>query len=462
VLRNFTLVLVRVLLLVNVLGVSILSNAQTPGHLEPKVAIKADPQQTYALYLPAHFDASHRWPVLYLFDPGARGSLAAEHFRVAAERFGIIVAASNVSHNGPAQPSLDALQAMTLDVESRFPIDPLRRYIAGFSGGARASVIAAMVCPKCFAGVLGFGAGLPLAPKLSAKPDFLYLVGVGDDDFNYSEIMDLAPKLDQLKAEYRILTYEGTHDWPTTNATIEAVSWLHFQAVKHGALIKPATYPDSDWSARLATAREIASSNPVQAAREYEAMLRDFQSLHDTAEATSDLNRLRSSAQFKKAQKEERRIAARTQDASDSFDRYVQSMLSAVGAGEKQLPRTSAVQLINQMRTDSTSEDRLQSTVARRSLSAFYVTLLQTREQLTPTQTEALIDLANLACTLHPESDNAWYSLALAYLQAGNRRQSISALKKAIDLGTPKSRPEEDTRFSSLAADPDFKSLVAR
>src|SRR3954447_25152839 len=64
-------------------ALSLAASAQTAGQLTPKVVAKADAQQTYALYLPTHFDASRRWPVLYLFDPGARGAEAAERFRAA-------------------------------------------------------------------------------------------------------------------------------------------------------------------------------------------------------------------------------------------------------------------------------------------------------------------------------------------------------------------------------------------
>src|SRR4051812_33823612 len=60
------------------LFLSLAASAQTPGQLTPKVVTKADAQQSYALYLPANFEASHRWPVLYLFDPGARGEVATE------------------------------------------------------------------------------------------------------------------------------------------------------------------------------------------------------------------------------------------------------------------------------------------------------------------------------------------------------------------------------------------------
>ncbi|MCK7518251.1 MAG: hypothetical protein MZV64_11285 [Ignavibacteriales bacterium] len=50
------------------------------GKLIEKVACREEPEQTYALYLPSAFDPDKKWPVLFLFDPGARGATAVEVF----------------------------------------------------------------------------------------------------------------------------------------------------------------------------------------------------------------------------------------------------------------------------------------------------------------------------------------------------------------------------------------------
>lgn len=445
-----------------ILCASLAAFAQTPGQLTPKVAIKADPQQTYALYVPSHYDASKRWPVVYIYDAGARGAFAAERFRTAAEQFGYIVAASNVSHNGPAEASLAAMQAMTSDVEARLSIDIRRRYVAGFSGGARMAVTTGVICPKCFAGVMGFGAGLPTAPKLDKTPDFAYLAGVGDSDFNYSEVVSLANTLDKLKAEYRILTYEGAHEWPSSSALVEAITWMDFQAIKQGLTAKTASYPDADFTARMASAEKLSAKDPVQASREYESIVRDFKGLHDTAQPTAESSRIRSSNEFKKAQKDERRIGDSTKQAADTFDQYVHALIAAQGAGSKQAPRAAAVQLINQLRQDAASKDRYQSTVARRALSSSFVTLLQTRGELKPTDTEGAIDLADLASMLNPDSADSWYWVGVAHTNAGHRKQAISAFKKAVELGTPKSQLADDKRLAPLAGEADFKALIAQ
>ncbi len=70
------------------------------GTVVPHVTCLGDPKQSYSLYLPSSFSATHKWPIVYVFDPFARGRDATEVVRAAAEKFGYIVAASNNSKNG--------------------------------------------------------------------------------------------------------------------------------------------------------------------------------------------------------------------------------------------------------------------------------------------------------------------------------------------------------------------------
>ena len=433
--------------------------AQQPGQLSPSIALKADGMQTYALYMPAHFDLSKKLPVVYVLDPGARGSLAASHFKAAADKFGFAIVASNVARNGAVDPQLKALSLMSADAEARFPLNGLRRYVVGFSGGARTAVVAGLVCPKCFAGIIGFGAGFPTAPKVT-DIQFPYLAGVGTGDFNYPEVTGLASQLDKMKANYRILTYDGGHDWPSDDAIVEAFNWMQFQSIKAGQADKPADFPNGDYSARLASAQKLGTSNPQQAVREYDSIVRDFKGLHDTADAASAAASIRNSSDFKKAQKEEKSIADKATDLEGSFNGAVQMLLAAEGPANKQMPRAAAVRLINQMNQDAASKDHFQATVAKRAISSSFVSLQETSNNLKPKQTDEAVDLADLATLLRPDSPESFYWLAVAHTNAGHKKNAISALKKSIELGTPKSQVIADSRFKPLATESDFLALV--
>ena len=99
----------------------------------------------------------HHWPIIYVFDPGARGKVAVEAIQTAAEKFGYIVAASNNSRNGPMGGSSQAMKAMWVDTQQRFPIAGQRRYVAGIVRGRR--------LPRWFPFLLGGvgGGGFPTA-----------------------------------------------------------------------------------------------------------------------------------------------------------------------------------------------------------------------------------------------------------------------------------------------------------
>ncbi len=67
------------------------------GVILPRVAATKQPEQSYALYLPSQYVPDKRWPIVYAFDPGARGSAPLELMKEAAERHGYILVGSNNS-----------------------------------------------------------------------------------------------------------------------------------------------------------------------------------------------------------------------------------------------------------------------------------------------------------------------------------------------------------------------------
>jgi len=121
-----------------------------PGKLIERVVCAKNPEQSYALYLPSNYSPSHSWPIIFAFDPGARGKIPVESMKEAAERHGFIVAGSNNSKNGTWKIEFDAADAMVRDAQERFSVDLKRIYFAGFSGGARVASQLAQLC-KCAA-----------------------------------------------------------------------------------------------------------------------------------------------------------------------------------------------------------------------------------------------------------------------------------------------------------------------
>lgn len=79
------------------------------GKILAHVTCAADPEQTYALYLPPNYSPDRRWPLVISSDPSARGSAPLELQKDAAELYGYVLASSNNSRNGPWKLGFDAI-----------------------------------------------------------------------------------------------------------------------------------------------------------------------------------------------------------------------------------------------------------------------------------------------------------------------------------------------------------------
>ncbi len=230
------------------------------GRVIEKVACAADPARSYALYLPSSFDAARSWPVLVLFDAGARGPLAVEAFREAAEVYGWMLAASNDSRNGPMEDSVRAARATWADVSGRLPVDGRRIYAAGFSGGSRVASLFPRMIGRTIAGIVGCGAGLStgLAPTEVGAAAYLGLAGFSD--FNYPEMKALDLSLDPAGVAHRVFFFEGVHEWPDAAVCARALGWMEVAAMKAGAR------PKDETIARAVVGREIEDADAFEAA----------------------------------------------------------------------------------------------------------------------------------------------------------------------------------------------------
>lgn len=208
------------------------------GVVIPRVTCAAKPEQSYALYLPSNYTPERKWPVLFAFDPAARGRVPLDLLKEAAEKYGYIVAGSNNSRNGPARPQAEAADAMMQDVTTRFAVDTRRMYTTGFSGGARVAVMVALLCGDCIAGVFGQGAGFPASAPPSKEARFSYFAAVGELDFNHAEVLNLAEELESYGTPVRLRVFSGTHNYAPAEMQMEAVEWFELRAMVEGRRAK--------------------------------------------------------------------------------------------------------------------------------------------------------------------------------------------------------------------------------
>jgi dienelactone hydrolase len=276
------------------------------GVVIPRVVCIDHPEQSYALYLPSNYSPEGKWPILYIFDPAARGSMPVILAKDAAEKFGYIVMGSNNSRNGQPKLDLDAANAIWNDSHRRFTIDDRRVYFAGFSGGARLATALALGCHDCAAGVISSGAGFPLNQPPSAQAHFSYFATIGMSDFNYPEAVILAQQLDQLDLPHRLRRFDGTHEWAPAEVWPEALAWMNLLAMRQDRLARDPEFISQQFEAETQRAQELEKRGDIYAAwREYRGVASDFAGLRDVASITKHAEELNHSPSFHNAEKQE-------------------------------------------------------------------------------------------------------------------------------------------------------------
>src|SRR5262245_488008 len=264
------------------------------GKVIERVVCLKDAGQSYALYLPPNYTTDRRWPVIYAFDPAARGLRPVERFKEAAEKYGYIIVGSNNSRNFPDRPLAEIIKAVFDDTQTRFSIDQNRVYTAGMSGGARVAGTVAQSLGDRAAGVILCGAGFSQA-KLPDKPLSFPVFGVaGVEDFNWIELRQLHKALDSIGSANRFVTFDGDHTWAPSDFCLTAVEWLELQAMRSGRRER-----DDKLIARLfdkmaGEARADESAKRVyEAFLKYEAIAKDFNGLREAPEFAKRANELR-------------------------------------------------------------------------------------------------------------------------------------------------------------------------
>lgn len=388
------------------------------GTIVDPVVCAADSSQSYALYLPSSYTAGREWPVLFCFDPAARGRRPLERFRDAAEKYGYIVAGSNTSRNG--KPWLEPAQAMWNDVGARFRVDPRRAYVAGFSGGARVATSLALANPA-LAGAVACGAAF--TPGLQPKVPFLFFGTAGTEDFNYYELKDVERHLTSLRTPHRIVFFPGGHDWPPAPLATEALEWFEVQAMKSGLRPRDGAFLAEMLRKRLQSARVSEAAGDFSSAlAEYAALAADFPSDESAAKA----------AELARSKQVKRDWAAERDDAA-THERVVGDLFAAAGAGNAAAYRGTVATLKKQA---GAPEDSRTRRVARRALGAASgLTGGEASVLFADRKYEAAAKRLEFQLTVRDDLPFLYWQLAGAYAHSGDRKRAARAAAGAMEKG---------------------------
>jgi poly(3-hydroxybutyrate) depolymerase len=298
-LRGAPTVLMTAMLALSVCTTTAARQAVQPGTISDPVQCANDPAQSYALFLPSSYSPDRQWTVLFAFHPAARGRLMVEKYQAAAEQYGVIVAASNNSRNGPHAASAAAAQAMSVDVSRRFSIDPQRVYLTGMSGGARVALTLALAGNN-IAGVIASSAGYPDSQPRASVPFALFSTA-GSEDFNYLEmrLLDRA-----LMSPHFLAVFQGGHTLPPNDVAFEAVEWMELQAMQSGRRSRDQRIAATILEKRRS--RIAASTSAAETVYLLQALVSEFNGLLDVSAEAHRLEQMSRQSDVKKALKRER------------------------------------------------------------------------------------------------------------------------------------------------------------
>lgn len=414
------------------------------GQVLEKVECAADPKQSYALYVPTKFDPKARSPVLFCFDPGARGRVPVERFAAAAEKFGYIVAGSNNSRNGPWPANVAAIDAMIRDVDGFFPLDRQRVYVAGLSGGAR---VACQVAMNGLAqGVVACSAAFPDGTTPD-KIAFAVFGTAGVTDFNYLELRRVDRELEERRATHRVVIHDGGHEWLSSELAMQALAWFDLQAMRAGTLPRDPARIGAEFALR----REgvPATPAPVRFAA-LKALAADFKGLEDTAALEKEVAQLAASRDVRNAIKAERAVERREET-------WVTDLLTSVRDGFASDVKKAAAQL--RTKAEGSSPER---EMAGRVLQAVYTNCAENvRDMLRSGEYAPAEPVLEMMILLRPERPQAYFDLARCRARRGDRKRALVALEQAVTAGfNDRLRVQQEPAFESFKSDAAFLKLV--
>jgi predicted esterase len=434
-----------------------------PGTLVEKVVIQTEPDQSYAIYLPANYSTTQKWPTVFCFDPGARGKVALEHLRSAAEMFGYIVVCSNNSRNGlDADVVTKIVTVFWRDVHDRFAVDEQRTYFAGFSGGARLSVGLANRCNGCVAGVIAGGAGYPGDQQPDAKTNFDFVGVVGYDDFNFGEVRELENKFEELKKPHRFYQVAGGHEWPPASVFESAFAWFNVQSMKRGTLAKDEKFLNERFANEYADAQVLrAKQQLVEARSAFLSLVQDFSSLRHMSDPVQELAGLLNSSELKKQLQQESELYRR--QLKEAYD--IRGLWMRPRSPDEDLTSRSEARsrIRDWNKKKDESEDSKDRRLARRIISSLRVGGYESaRDALRGKNYSVAIANMEMVRAIDPTSANAAYELARALALNNEKRAALSSLEEAVQLGfKDNERLKSDPAFTSLTNESRFQKLLA-
>lgn len=423
-------------------GLLLLGYAAAPvdGQGIREITCKADPSQTYALYVPARGDRQPL-PVVYFFDSHGVGSLPLRKYKTLADVYGFILIGSNNSRNGNDWTTTGKIwDRLYADTRSRLKIDGNRMYTCGFSGGAKVAGFVAIQHPL-IKGVIANGAGLPDGVQAGDFP-FSFTAIAGEGDMNMTDLVALTRELDKTRTRHRILFFPGKHEWAPAVTMRTAFAGLDLDAMAMGLIPRNAAAID----ACAARDRQVINADKqanklIEAREECDVAI----SYLDGISGQTDWFRREAAALDRNAgyikQRDARQQLLTVEDNTKA--EYMQHFQQ----GDMSYWTTTINGLMTKARAKTAEGGMYQRLLAYLSLAFYSIS----NQLINANQDDGARHFVQLYKMADPTNSEAWYFSAILDARAGNGRAATDELLKAVRDGfNDKARLRQQPEFQRL------------
>ncbi len=231
------------------------------GVIIDSLAVNDSIAENFALYLPSKFEMKKSWPVVFVYDAKGRGKQVLSMFRESAEEEGFILAASNTVHDSLTL-SKNVLISRNM-FQALFSMVPVKKngiFTAGFSDGARlASLMPTFL--KEVKGVISMSSAVPNYAVLSRNSPFHFVGIVGNEDFNYIEMLNGRNALKNLKFQNNLIEFDGGEVWPEKGKIAAAMRLLKLGQMVKGNWPKDSLYINQAYASHLGDISSLVQKN---------------------------------------------------------------------------------------------------------------------------------------------------------------------------------------------------------
>lgn len=409
---------------------------KTAGVLQDSIKIAPNSQETYTLYLPSTYKANSLSPIVFIFDPAARGKAGITPFIEASEKYNYILICSNNAQNGPYSPNLQIADRLFKSVLPIYAVDEQRIYTAGFSGGSRLAATIA-VLSNAIQGVIACGAGFSRNPLYfpTARNSFSYVGIVGDRDMNYLEINKTKEWLTNFRLPYELLFFSGEHQWPPPNVLIKAFDWLQLQASKKGLVAMSEEQLANMLDESLATALQYENKGDLRGAVvTYERILNNFSDNDDLDSLQKKVKILKRQKEYRKALTAEKKVAVLEDTLSRKFvERFNEETFKGRNDDDFDWWRKN-IKLVREKYTTN-EQEAFQNMGFRIERQIFAVAIESFTSFLREGKEKEAAYAKDLLLTLSPNSPMVHYQLARGYARNNLLNKAIVHIEKALQTG---------------------------